>query len=396
MYLLRHARLVLPGAVVDDGRLGVDGEWITELGTGDNGAAAQGTEVVDLNGHWVVPGFVDMHVHGGGGASYPSQDPEQARRVFEFHRDHGTTTSIASTVSMGIDELGRTIGNLAELTQDGLLAGIHLEGPFISKARCGAHDPDLLREPDRQVVQRLLDQGRGAVRMVTLATELHGGLRAVRQLVDNGVIAALGHTDASYEHAREAIDAGVTVATHLFNAMPSIHHREPGPITAMLEADGVTVEVINDGHHLHDAAVELAFQAAGRGRVALITDAMSAAGAGDGSYELGPLAVRVVNGVARLADGESIAGSTLTMDAAFRRAVLVNGIPIEEASVAASGTPAGVLGVDDVVGSLSVGKRADLVVLDPELTVVGVMAAGRWVVELPSHLTTPHPNPVRT
>jgi len=222
--------------------------------------------------------------------------------------------------------------------------------------------------------------------MVTLATELNGGLRAVRQLTDNGVIAAMGHTDSSYEQAREAIDAGVPVATHLFNAMRGLHHREPGPIAAMLEADTVAVELVNDGHHLHDAAVELAFQAAGHSRVCLITDAMSAAGAGDGSYELGALAVNVVDGVARLADNGSIAGSTLTMDSAFRRAVLVNQIPLEHASVAASGTPARVLGIDDLVGSLEVGKRADLVVLDDRLTVAGVMSRGRWLTEVPAPL----------
>ena len=387
MYLLRHARLVLPGGVVDDGRLAVDGDWITEVGTGANGGPHPETQVVDLAGYLVVPGFVDMHVHGGGGASYPSEDPEQARRVFEFHRAHGTTTSIASTVTMAVDELERTVEALSGLVQDGLLAGIHLEGPFINKARCGAHDPALLREPEEHVIARLLDRGHGTIRMVTVATELNGGLRAVRQLTDSGVIAALGHTDASYEQARAAIDAGVTVATHLFNAMRGLHHREPGPIAAMLESETVAVELVNDGHHLHDAAVELAFQAAGHERVALITDAMSAAGAGDGSYELGPLAVRVVDGVARLADSEAIAGSTLTMDAAFRRAVQVNQIPIERAAVAAALTPARVLGIDHTVGTLEVGKRADLVVLDDQLRVAGVMARGRWVTEVPTPLT---------
>jgi N-acetylglucosamine-6-phosphate deacetylase len=387
VYLLRHARLVLPGGVVDDGRLAVDGEWITEVGTGANGGPHADTRVVDLSGHVVVPGFVDMHVHGGGGGAF-GEDVDQARRVVEFHRAHGTTTSIASTVTMPLPELERAVEALSGLVQDGLLAGIHLEGPFISKARCGAHDPALLREPEQHVIGKLLERGHGAVKMVTLATELTGGLRAVRQLTDNGVIAALGHTDSSYEQARAAIDAGVTVATHLFNAMRGLHHREPGPIAAMLEAETVAVELVNDGHHLHDAAVELAFQAAGHERVSLITDAMSAAGVGDGSYELGPLAVRVVDGVARLADSDSIAGSTLTMDAAFRRAVLVNHVPLERAAVAAAGTPARVLGLDDLVGSLEVGKRADLVVLDDQLTVAGVMSRGRWITQVPSPLTT--------
>ncbi|MBV8934149.1 MAG: N-acetylglucosamine-6-phosphate deacetylase [Kutzneria sp.] len=379
MPLLRNARLVLPDAVVDNGRLGVDGEWITAIGADDDGDAVPHAETLDLAGHWVVPGFVDMHVHGGGGASYTGGQPDQAHRAFEFHRTHGTTTSIASTVATAVDELERVVCGLSELVEDGLLTGIHLEGPFISAARCGAHDPALLRTPEAGVLRRLLDQGRGAIRMVTVAPELDGGVRAVRQLVDAGVIAALGHTDASYEQARAAIDAGVTVATHLFNAMRGLHHRDPGPVVAALESDEVTVELINDGLHLHDAVARMVFRAAGPHRVALITDSLSTTGAGDGDYRLGPLAVRVVDGVARLVDSDTIAGSTLTMDAALRRAVTVGGIPIEQACRAASTTPAKVLGLGHLVGSLAVGKRADLVVLDADLRVAAVMVAGHWV-----------------
>jgi N-acetylglucosamine-6-phosphate deacetylase len=202
----------------------------------------------------------------------------------------------------------------------------------------------------------------------------------VRLLADSGVIAAVGHTDATYEGTLEAVEAGATVATHLFNAMPPLGHREPGPVAALLEDERVTVELINDGTHLHPAALELAFRAAGAARVAFITDAMGAAAMGDGRYPLGGLEVEVREGVARLVEGGSIAGSTLTLDHAFRRAVTVDRLPVPDVVAALSANPARLLGVDGEVGSLEPGKYADLVVLDEEFALAGVMRRGEWVV----------------
>jgi N-acetylglucosamine-6-phosphate deacetylase len=194
------------------------------------------------------------------------------------------------------------------------------------------------------------------------------------------VIAAVGHTDATYEQTVEAIDAGATVATHLYNAMPALGHRAPGPIAALLEDERITVELINDGVHLHPAALRLAFHHAGAARVAFITDAMDAAGSGDGRYLLGPLEVDVTDGVARLVEGGSIAGSTLTLDRAFRRAVTVDRLPVQDVVAALSANPARLLGMDDRVGSLEPGKDADLVLLDADFTLKGVMRRGDWVV----------------
>lgn len=389
MTLLRHARLVLPTGVVPDGWLRVEGKRITGVGTehpvrgadvvGEPPLDVPGESVLDLGGRYLVPGFVDMHVHGGGGGSFTGADEARARQAAEFHRAHGTTTSVASTVTASIDDLERTIDLLAGLAEDQLIAGVHLEGPFISHARCGAHDPALLRSPDPATIERLIKAGRGKVRMVTLAPELDGGLAAIRQLVDAGVIAAFGHTDSTYAQTRQAIVAGASVATHLFNAMRFLHHREPGPVTAALEAPEVVVELVNDGVHLHPSVVELAFTVAGPGRVALITDAMDAAGMPDGDYLLGELRVRVDGGVARLPDSGALAGSTLTLDAALRRSVTENRRPITEAVAAVSSTPARMLGLADQTGSLEVGKTADLVVLDDALQIVAVMARGGWV-----------------
>lgn len=232
----------------------------------------------------MVPGFVDLHVHGGGGGSYASGIAEEALTAARTHLLHGTTTTVASTVTGEIDEVCHQAAVLSELVEDGILAGVHFEGPFISHNRCGAHRPDLLRDPDPTLVRKLVDAARGHATMVTLAPELPGGLESVRMLADLGVIAAVGHTDSDYAKTLEAIEAGATVATHLFNAMPGIQHRAPGPIIALLEDERVTVELINDGVHLHPSVLDLAYRTAGASRVALITDAMGAAGMGDGLY----------------------------------------------------------------------------------------------------------------
>ncbi|RVU16958.1 N-acetylglucosamine-6-phosphate deacetylase [Streptomyces antnestii] len=373
LHVLSGARVVLPTGVVEDGRVIVDGARIA-------GGAPAGAPSTDLTGHWVVPGFVDMHNHGGGGASFTSGSIDDILKGVRTHRRHGTTTTAASFVTGETDFLVQRAGLLSELAEQGEIAGIHFEGPFISPCRKGAHDETLLRDPDPAEVRKLIDAARGRAKMVTLAPELPGGTDSVRLLAEHGVIAAIGHTDATYEQTVEAIDAGATVATHLFNAMPGLGHRAPGPIAALLEDERITVELINDGTHLHPAALELAFRHVGGGRVAFITDAMDAAGFGDGRYMLGTLEVEVKDSVARLVEGDSIAGSTLTLDRAFKRAATIDKVPVEDIVRAISANPARLLGVDDRVGSLEPGKDADLVVLDEAFELKGVMRKGEWVV----------------
>ncbi|WP_219466785.1 N-acetylglucosamine-6-phosphate deacetylase [Nonomuraea rhizosphaerae] len=372
---LADARIVTPEGV-RDGWLTIEDGRITHVGQGAAPRDGHG-----MGGRYVVPGFVDMHNHGGAGGSFPTGEQDGARDAVALHEHHGTTTMIASLVTGAIDDLARATASLAELCDDGLLAGIHFEGPYISRARCGAHDPQLLREPSPQEFSTLVKAGRGHVRMLTIAAELPGALDTIRAAAAEGVIAALGHSDATYEQTLAGIEAGASVATHLYNALPPLGHREPGPVAALLQDERVTVELINDGVHVHPAMLRLACQVAGPGRTALITDAMAAAGKGDGTYVLGSLTVNVVDGVARLAEGGSIAGSTLTMDVAFRRAVQEVGLTLPEAAQLASLTPARVLGLADRVGSISVGKAADLVVLSDDLEVAGVMKRGTWIVE---------------
>ncbi|WP_219416265.1 N-acetylglucosamine-6-phosphate deacetylase [Pseudonocardia nigra] len=372
MTVFAGARVVTRGGVLDPGWLRIDAGRIAAVGAGEPPEPAD----VRLPGRWLVPGFVDVHVHGGGGATFASGDHREVGRVLRFHREHGTTTAVASLVSAPLPELERALDRLADLVADGLLAGVHLEGPFLSHTHCGAHDPRLLRPPHGADVARLLAAGRDAIRMVTLAPELDGGLDAVRRVVDAGAVAAVGHTGADYACARAAIDAGARAATHLFNGMPPVHHREPGPAVALLDDPRVTLEAINDGVHLHPATLRLVVAAAGARRTALITDAIAAAGLGDQDVSLGPLQVTVRDGVARVPTTGSLAGSTLTMDAAVRRAVHDAGLPIEDAIAMAATTPARLLGLDDRIGTIAPGLDADLVVLDADLTVERVFAKG--------------------
>jgi len=321
-----------------------------------------------------------VHQHGGGGGSYGHR-PSDAAEVVHFHRMHGTTTSMASLVSAPLDALEAQLAGLAPLVRSGLLAGVHLEGPWLSPQRAGAHAPTALRLPDRADIDRLLAAGDGAVRMVTLAPELPGGLAAVSQLAGAGVVVALGHTDATYEQTREALRRGARAGTHLFNAMRPVHHREPGPVVALLESDAV-VELIADGVHLHPAVLAASARALGPDRTMLVTDAMAGAGMPDGSYSLGDRDVTVSDGVARKADG-TIAGSTATLAGALRFAVTVAGIPLQAAVGAATSVPAQLFGLEGV-GSLRPGARADVALLSPDLRPAGVLFGGEWARSLPA------------
>ena len=337
----------------------------------------------DLGAVTVVPGFVDTHVHGGGGANFSTASAVDTSTAVALHRRHGTTTLVASLVTASPDELLREVTGLADDVHAGLLAGIHLEGPWLSTKRCGAHQPSLMRDPDPTEVDRVLDAAGGAIRMVTLAPERDGAVAAIERFVDRGVVAAVGHTEATYAQTRMAIAAGATVGTHLFNAMRPIHTREPGPVIALVEDPRVTVEMITDGVHVDPALYRHVASSAGDDRVSLITDAMAATGMADGVYHLGPVEVDVVDGVARVAGTDTIAGSTATMDRVFRFAVTHCGLPRDEALMLgvrqAAINPARALGLP--CGGLVPGASADLVVLNADLAVAGVLHHGSWVVD---------------
>ncbi len=383
--VLAGARVVTPDGVLSPGWIRLAGNLIEAVGPGE---ARPGFAVIDLHGQWVLPGFVDMHVHGGGGASFTAGSADDARRAVEFHRGHGTTSIVASLVTAPLAELESRAAMLAGLAAEGVIAGLHLEGPFLSAARCGAQDPRHMIAPDVAVLERLGTAAAGHLKVITIAPELPGSTEVIKAAARSGLTVAVGHTDATAAVASAAVDAGATHATHLFNGMRPLHHREPGAAGALLDRDEVTCEVIADGVHLHDITVRLAARAIGPGRLVLITDAMAAAGMPDGSYRLGSMRVDVAGGVARLTGDTrqapdtgppgAIAGSTATMATVFRRAVAA-GLPVPDAVAAVSATPARVLGLDDRIGALRPGRYADLVVFDEELRLRAVMRRGQWL-----------------
>ncbi|KUG60696.1 N-acetylglucosamine-6-phosphate deacetylase [Nesterenkonia jeotgali] len=334
----------------------------------------------------LAPGFVDVHAHGGGGAAF-TDGAAAARQVLAAHRHRGTTTMLGSLVSAPLPELLEQAEQLRALVETGDLAGIHLEGPWLSPDHRGAHESSMLSDPTPEAVSAVLDHPAGQLlRYVTLAPELPGALEAAARLRAAGLTVGVGHTGASCAQTREAIAAGASAATHLFNAMKGLHHRDPGAALALLEEPTSFLELISDGVHLDAEMIRFVWDSARRNggpqRPVLVSDAMPGAAAPDGRYRLGAVDVEVLGGVARrvTSDGSlgAIAGSTLTLSAAVRESILRAGIEPAQALMAATANPAAMIGLENV-GRLLPGGRADLVLLDPEWQVRRVMYRGRWL-----------------
>jgi N-acetylglucosamine-6-phosphate deacetylase len=394
-----RGRVVTPMTVIDDGVVVVEGDTIAWVGPADAAGQHGWTDVPDRPEvtPTLIPGLVDLHNHGGGGAGFPDvSTPDEARVAIREHLTHGTTTLVASLVTATPDTLRRRVAVLTELADAGELAGIHLEGPFLATALCGAQDPDLIQSPDAGLVRELAAAAHGHLVTMTVAPELVGVLGeggVLDALIIAGAVPSFGHTDASWARTRTAVaeararlDAtpgrrsARPTATHLFNRMRPLTHRDPGPIPELLAAAGrgdVVVELIGDGTHVAPELVRSIFELVGAANVALVTDAMAAAGMPDGAYRLGSLEVAVSDGVARLTEGGAIAGGTAHLLDVVRTTV-AGGVPLVDAVLAASTTPANVLG-DDRVGALEAGRRADLVITDPDLCVVQVLRSGRVV-----------------
>ncbi|WP_040157102.1 N-acetylglucosamine-6-phosphate deacetylase [Mobilicoccus massiliensis] len=381
---------------VHRGVVSIAGDRIGSVTPGAVGSIAPGGLEQFDDDHVIVPGFVDLHCHGAAGGEYGvGVDP--ARRASAYHLAHGSTTQVASLVSNVPQVLERGVRECAELVADGTLAGIHLEGPFLSTVRCGAQNPAVLTDVDPRLVEALVEACAqagvpDAIVQWTYAPERDLEGVFPRCLADAGILPAIGHTDADAVTTRiamevcvaqaERVRGGRPLVTHLFNGMPSLHHRSPGPVAATIAAaasGSAVAEVISDGQHLDAETVRFVFDTVGAGSIALITDAMAACGMPDGAYSLGGQDVEVAHGAARLVHGEGLAGSIAPLVDCLRFAVRQAGIPLHEAARAASATPASVLGIDDHVGSIEPGKLADLVVLDGDLRVVRVMRRGAWV-----------------
>lgn len=399
-----RGRVVTPTAVIDGGAVVIEGDRIVFVGTYDEACARFGSlvgQLVELADDAVIlPGLVDIHNHGGGGASFPDvASADEAMTAVLEHRRHGTTTLVASLVTADRETLLRRAATLGELGEAGELAGIHLEGPFLSADRCGAQNPTDMLAGDPGLVRAIAKASRGHFVTMTVAPEVPGIVGpggVIETLIEVGALPSIGHTDCSVAQVEVAVDCAAAAldaagrpearitATHLFNGMRPVHHRDPGPILGCLAAAArgrLVVELIGDGTHLDPATVRSVIDlvgtdghGVGRDAVVFVTDAMAAAGLPDGPYQLGPMSVTVADGVARLTEGGAIAGGTAHLLDIVRTSV-AGGVPLVAAVRAASATPAAVLGLDDV-GGLVAGYRADVLVVDAHLRPVRVLRAG--------------------
>lgn len=334
------------------------------------GLSASDLSVIDGRGSFAAPGYIDLHAHGAWEHSF-DDGAEGIAIARAYHMLHGTTRQVLSLITNPLNVMQENLRVVKQVMQTRPdVLGSHLEGPFLALSRKGAHDPNCLVDPTAERVEALLEAADGTLRQITIAPEREHGMEAIKRFVDAGVIPAVGHCDADYQTVRTAFNAGSTLMTHMFNAMNGIHHRKPGPIPAALEDSRVTIELINDGFHVENPVLRMAFKAAA-GRIAFVTDAMAATGCADGSYKLGALDVQVTDGHARLVSNGAIAGSTLTLDVAIKRAVKELGIGLPAAIAAATLVPARALGVDKQngitnapLGLVEKGYAADLLLLN--------------------------------
>ena len=389
---LLTGRVVLPSAVVPDGAVVVRADRIlyagphADLPPSHRGAVRPDGWREDLT---LLPGLVDIHCHGGSGGEYGT-DAAGARTAAAHHHLAGSTTVVGSLVSASAQRLLTGVRACAPLVRDGDLAGIHLEGPFLSTVRCGAQNPAALIEPDLKLLEDLvLEAGPGAIAQMTWAPELPGAGGLPSAMAQLGILGAVGHTDADVGTARDAFGAlvahpvrgGQALATHLFNGMPPMLSRQPGPVAAALSAAGrgeAVVEVIADGVHLDGGTVQMLFDTVGPAQVALVSDCMAAAGLPDGDYTLGGLSVRVQGRDVRLSDSGSLAGGVSCLLDQVRWCVTELGVPLADAVYAASATPARALALAGV-GALAEGNSADVVVVDDALALRQVMRRGAWL-----------------
>lgn len=381
-YTLRGARLIDAASDTAAGDITVAGARIAAAGR----TAARPGAVIAADGLIVVPGFIDVHTHGGGGCNLHTSAPDEILRYARWAAATGVTSFLIGVVGTpgGLPEAQlRTAATAIDLWREGEETerqgaeplGIHLEGPYINERRRGAHPVAWLRTPDTGEMEQVIELARGCLRLVTLAPELPGATDLIRLLVRAGVTVSMGHTDATYEQALEAIQLGVSHVTHCCNAMRPMLHRDPGPLSAAAQVADVFGEVIADGVHVHPAMVNVLVKLLGADRAIMITDALAAAGRGDADFEFAGQPARVVQGVARLADG-TITGSVLTMDAALRNVARMTAIPLPAAVGTLTRNPARSIRVDERKGLLRPGYDADLVILDAALTVQATICRG--------------------
>jgi N-acetylglucosamine-6-phosphate deacetylase len=363
--IIQASSAIIDGSLLGDTWIESSGGVITSVNPGIHSNPDTTTNGV------LIPGFVDIHCHGGGGHYFSATSPDSITAAIKAHKKTGTTSLVASLVSESIDDLKAQIQRLIPFYNREEIIGIHLEGPYLSHARCGAHEPSLLIDPTVEQLKELIAIGQGSIKMVTIAPELNGALDAIKYLASVGVIAAVGHTEGNFQDASAATDNGASVVTHFLNAMNK--ENIEGSIANFIVNDPrLAVELIVDGHHLSFEKVKELFASFGP-RIIMVSDAMAAAGNGDGNYTIGALPVEVKDGVARLLSNQKLAGSTLTISQAFSNLIKHCGLSLEQAVHATATQPAKAFGLRDR-GSIAVGMRADLLSYDSATQSVTVIS----------------------
>jgi N-acetylglucosamine-6-phosphate deacetylase len=346
-------------------------------------------KTLDAQGSIVSPGFIDVHIQGAGGADVLDASPEALKAISQTSARFGTTSFLATTVfkpekknehlAVAAERFGRDIGGAN-------LLGIHLEGPFISKRKRGMIQTDCICRPSMQVIDEILNITNGRLTMMTIAPELPDCLQIIQRLTDSGIIPSFGHSSATYEQTLDGFNVGISHVTHLFNAMPTLHHRMPGPLAAIFQTDHVTAQLICDGVHIHPAIVKLAYEILGPKRIIPITDGMQALGLGDGQFIYNGIEYESKDGTARYKDGTLI-GTALGQSQLLERLINITGCPLEEAIKTVTQRPAQLLGIDDRKGSIETGKDADLILLDRDCSVRATIVSGETVY-LNEHIRT--------
>jgi len=379
------SRILTPHEEIGEGVILVEGSQITEVGHRDEIRVPSGATDYVASGLIVTPGFVDVHLHGAGGHDVMEAEEEALDSIAATVARHGTTSLLATTVTAPLEATCRSLEGIVkyirahENPQENRplaaeILGIHLEGPFINLERRGVHPRNAIARPSRESLDKLLKAGDGLVKIVTLAPEVPGAMELIEAAAAAGVVVAMGHTDADYEQARAAIRAGARHAVHTYNAMRPFSHRDPGILGAIMTDPEVTAEIIADGVHVAEAAIQVLIGVKGFDTVLLVTDGIAATGMRDGNCRLGDFEVTVKDGIARNSEGK-LAGSTLTLDRALRNLVGL-GAPLIEAVRMATLHPARRLGLGGKKGVIAPGADADLVALTPDLRVAGVMTRG--------------------
>jgi len=380
--VIENGMVITPSETIEKGLVVFENGKITAVGQRNHIKVPKNAKVIDASDKIVAPGFVDIHIHGGNGRDVMDASYEAVKEIAKFLINHGTTSFVPTTISAPHPELLRTVKALKTAMEKGTdgaeVLGVHLEGPYINPEKRGAHDANYVRLPSIDEFEEIWKASNHAVKIVTLAPELEGSKVLIQRLRELGIVASIGHSNATYTQAVDAIKQGVRHATHMFNRMSGFDPREPGVVGAVLVHDKLTTELICDSVHVHPAAMKLLTRVKGSEKVVLVTDAIRAAGMPDGEYALGEKHIIVKDGISRLEPGD-FAGSTLTMDRAVRNIMKLIGTPLQTAVKMATANPAAVINVDKNKGSLELGKDADIVIIDDEINVYMTIVKGKIV-----------------